>query len=554
MDYDQMIANVAGAYERDFAQAYSAPGRGNKGVLLRYFFSFYRKWYTSAMIDNTYLTPCNVFALINKEYHKNVLTTTIPTLNSFKRFSKFGFRQISYSLDDHPVVSDLRLFVDSCLPSFELGDGFSVSLEQEGALLQRISLQDPFYIAYLHRLAWKMKLVEDMLSIHSSTARPTKKCESFFALPPREIFQNIVEASIYIAHNSLERFLTMTGILDVRYLTQMLKKPSSSDEVFAHIYGRLGFDFEEIANIDLSQPVSDEMQELASGTFSLGVLLSQHFFTVFGTYLRLINPVYIYSQHMEQDMAYVREVSRVEHDSFEVEIPLFAPCTFFSPTELAVDYFGLGSDVVMELPKSPNLQQLMEIVSNIEEFRENSSILSVGDDDEDNLPGFAAYLQVIELKVALKDDTRFWKRIEFLSNTTLDEVAVAVCYEMFGSDTYDYSFYGDKEASSFNEYVPHSHARQNKYKKREGLRRGNNSETTDLYEFFRATLEASEGAFMLIIRDCEMPRGMERILGNKIKRPLRVLISISRVKDVRPEGEFPRTTSTGKAFRILDFG
>ncbi|MCL2852172.1 MAG: hypothetical protein FWE20_03930 [Defluviitaleaceae bacterium] len=560
MDYNHMISIVTNIYEQDFKKAYSQLGPRGKSGLLRYFFSFYRKWQTSAMIDNTFLTPNNILALINKEYHKKTLTTTVPTIKTFKRFKKFEFREISYTLDCHPVVDDLKTLLTCLSPSFELVDSEQqvfalwgtrangyVNEKIERELMERLSLQDPFYVSYLMRVAAELGLAVKMPSLYSNKMQVTPKADKMFGgklskSKSKEIFSAVTLASTRLAADVIDSFLPTPGIVDARYIRQIIEKPTSSDEIFRFIYDRLGFDFEQIAGIDLNKPIPDEFHDIVSGTFALGAIMAMHLVTVFGVYLRLINPVHIISHNMDRDMIFVRDALASNHD---IEIPLFAPCTFFTPTQLGIKLFKLPRDSAMPLPNTPTLSQLIELIENMDDLRKMAARTDAQEDTGSESAAVEDDLKVYEFKVKISAAPSFWKRILFVGDMTLDEFAAFVAYEFFDSPTADYSFHNTQVVNRFTEVSPSSR-KPSKRASNRPIRREKDSETTTIDEF----LKTCAGDFLLIMRDQGFPPEITELFGGKHEKnePVRLAVKCMNGKTILHKSFYPRVVGEGKAW------
>jgi len=560
MDYNHMTGIVTNIFEQDFERAYGQLGSRGKSGLLRYFFSFYRKWQSSAMIDNTFLTPSNILSLINKEYHKKTLTTTVPTIKSFKRFKKFEFREISYTLDAHPVVEDLRKLLTCLAPTFNLsgvtGSGF-ISLTQrmdgyleealEEEIMSQLSLQDPFYVAYLIRISAELGFTVKMPSLYSNKMQLSPKFDQVFGgklsrQKSKDLFAEIVAASLRLATSAIDSFLPTPGIINMRFVTEAIKKSTSTDEIFRHIYGRLGFDFDQVAMLDLNKPFPDEYHDIVSGTFALGAIMSLHLVTVFGLYLRLINPVHIVSNNMSRDMTFVLDALNTNHD---IEMPLFTPCTFFTPTSLGIKFFKLPREAAMPLPSTPTLSQLIELIENMDSLRDLVSAHVSDDGSEPDEP--QPELTTCEFKVKLANAPDFWKRMLFLGDMTLDEFAAFVAYEFFDDYTADYSFHNTQNVNRFTEVLP---PRPQKGSARRTKRREKHAEITTITEF----LQTSDKDFLLIIRDQSLSPEILQILGNKFEKgaPVSLFIKYIGEKVTTHKSFYPRVTGKAKVFWKLE--
>ncbi|MCL2618090.1 MAG: hypothetical protein FWD98_03440 [Defluviitaleaceae bacterium] len=546
-----MLRVVTDIYEQEFKQAYTGLGARGKRGLLKYFFSFYRRWQSGAIIDSTYLTPNNIIWLITKGYHKKTFTTTIPTIKSFKRFEKFEFREVSYTRDAHPVTQDLAVMLSCLSPSFDLVDNVNMAScfrgervsgyvddRAEEELMGKLSLQDPFYILYLLRLADEMGLIARMPSLYSNkiqlTPRGFKIAEGTASKAERrKLFGEIADMSIFMAADAIDSFLPTSGIITPGHVYDMLCKPTSFDEIFRYIYTEVGLDFDSVTQIDLSKPVPDELQDIISGTFALGTIISIHMITVFGTYLRFINPINISGCNMERDMAFVRDAVEAQHD---IEIPLFSPCTFFSPTVLGLQFFKLSTAAMMKLPATPSLDQLLELISNLDDLSEAEFLQQQEDEHGKHVP---MYKLMIKPAAAPK----FWKRVAVSGDMTLDMFASFIVFEFFEHYAETYSFQNSDDINRFTEVAP-STGRGKR------ARRDKDTQTMTLGEF----MTTSRKDFLMIVRGHAVSAEMAGLPGSKHKKgePVRLAITLES-EDGVGSGFYPQTVGQGKAWDYYYF-
>lgn len=548
MDYNHVMNVVANVFKQDFEDAYEQLDPRGKAKLLRYYFSFYRRWLSSALVNNTFLTPANIIALTNQEYHKKNLTTTVPTVKTFRSFKKFTFHELSYSLDSHPAVYDLQQFVTYLAPSFTVTtvdnrnfstlclppDGY-LDETRELELMQLVSIQDPFYIAYLFRIALELGLIAKMPSLYSTQMQVTPRFNELFAKKltkkkSREILGEIVTASVKLATDTINTFFLTFDTIDTDFILQSITKPTGIDEMFNYIYNKLDVDFRSISDIDPDKPMPEEYHEIMSSAFSLGAIISMHITTVFGAYLQLINPIYSGTHSMERDMAFVQDALATNND---IEIPLFMPCTFFIPTELGLKFFKLPPESTFPLPTMPEFEQLIDALENIDKVR---LAMKQQPDEQDNIP--ISELLVYEFRVKLNVAPSFWKRAAFVGDMTLDEFAAFISYEFFGSFTNDYSFHTTNSVNRFTEI--------SSSKRKLGEK---NSETTTIEEF----LQTSAQEFLLIIRDKGLSAKMAEHTGNKYKHnePIKLAVTCISGKETFHKNFYPRITGEGKAFNKL---
>jgi len=562
MNFNHVINTVTDIFERDFEKAYNQLELSGKSQLLRYYFSFYRKWTMSALVNNTFLTPNNVIALANKEYHKKIFTTTVPTVKTFKTFKKFTFCKVSYSLDAHPVVEDLRIVVAALAPSFTITTAdnrsfsmLAVSLDgyldeaQELKLMQLVSLQDPFYVAYLFRVAVELGLITRMPALYSAKMQVTLRFDELFGKKltnkkSREILDEIVAVSVKFAADTINAFFVTDDTVNIEYILQAITNPTSSDEMFNYIYDMLGIDFQSIIELDSKDSLPEEYHEIMSSAFALGAIISIHISTVFGSYLQLINPVYFGSSVMAHDMAFVQDAIVTNHD---IEIPLFMPCTFFMPTKLGLRYFKLSCKNTLPLPIMSSFEHLMDALENIDKVR---VAMRQPEDEHDTILDEA--LLVYEFKVKLDDAPSFWKRVALVSDTTLDEFAAFIAYEFFGSFTSDYGFHIMKNVNSYTDVFPARRKMFNHISNLQAYRHkqdGKSAEEITIEEFLKACTQE----FSLILRYKNLSSKVLESKRNKYEQGAPIKISVTCVggRETFHRNFYPSVTGEGKAFSEL---
>ena len=205
------------------------------------------KWYYTALANETILSPANILGLDfqtdadNTTEYAYVMRTKPAEEQPDEEFvSEYNFTLHVYSTEEHPIVEDLMTLIDFCTPD-RVTDEHGLLLEKDAAdVMEHLSMNTPFYLEYLTRLAWLHGLLVPMPSIHTQKVRPAEECRSFFAQPTEDILFQLAETACAL---TAERFIyTMEleeGIATADFFYALLRNHQEVDQIFIDFYKRV---------------------------------------------------------------------------------------------------------------------------------------------------------------------------------------------------------------------------------------------------------------------------------------------------------------------------
>ncbi len=453
MEYDNYLSIITKSFEKNFKDSYKSTNIKGKSRVIKYFMSFYRRWYFSAIVEDTILSPANLITSLNKQYHKNASISTFPYINSYNRLGTINFRSVECSLKEHYVVSDLKLLLDSCIPDFYFDDRNKLESEHEKYLLDNLTICDPYYIEYLILVSSSLNLIKRIPSIHSHKVQVTSNYEEFFSNENEEIFKKIVLATIDIVIKGINELIPSNGAINRDYILSILIEPITTDDIFKYIYSSIGLNIEKLMDYqgEGDELLFDEIyNSMISSTFYLGILIDRVFFTPFGFYLRLINPGYLLPYDNLKEISYAVDAMNETED---ISVAMFSPCSHFSLTELGLEFFKVNKNE--NYPEINYDESLFEKILAILQEDKNKNLI-INDDllgyfISDKL--YRNSKKIYELKIKLKNNKAFWKKIEFLEETTLKDLYLEICYEFNLDIKMDYSFFQNHDENPFSEYT-----------------------------------------------------------------------------------------------------
>ncbi len=523
-----------------FGEAYRSIKKRGKSKIIKYISSVYRRWYYSGLIDDTILSPANIFCLINKENDMPSLTyPVIYPLGSDMR-SGFGFDIREYTLDNHPVITDLKRFLELCSPDIELDENDNIKADIYDKIIKSLSLYDPFYAEYLFVLSVNMKLIEKFPAIYSNRAKVTKEFEKLFKQSNKKIFEKIVNETINLSAMYIGGSLLMPkGHFGKSFVERMLKRPMTTDEIFKDIYLSIGISLEDILAQDAMEDFDDDdaHDTIMSSMFFMGIMIDKFLFTPFGYYLKLIQPLYSISYDFDNELDYI---VNAPNDEDGLLSSMFAPCSAYSLTELGLKFFNVAEDVTKENESTliynridMPYKKLLEVVkynSGLEKAdAEFKKFVSVETDDCDT---------VAEFKVRYFNDKQLWKNIEVPLNYTLHDFFIELSLSFFMNEDTDYSFFTDLSENRFSEYK--SPVNPKRRKKAEEI------------TFETLNFPAGHKFVLSIFNSFDPLAGSGRdnyIMSRAIKFEIELLKFKERSSDVL----YPQVTRTSRALRDKEF-
>lgn len=401
--------NLLNIFVENFNKIYTNIDLSQKTVLKSFAPTIFKKWYYSSLIDDTMLSPANI---INAHYQDivdedTVIGVSLSNTKGNRSLMKDGFYFHTYSVNDHPVIKDLKILIDCCQPDADLcSSQYSFSDELTNIILKKLSMKDPFYLKFVLMIAFELKLIIKMTSIYSSKIQPTDHCEEFFELSTDIALRKIFDATMDISIRKLSQDVHLSyEVIHKKLMMSFLKKPVHIDDIFKKLYSLVGIDVEKIWKLFDSESLSDEDSVLLSSTFYLGVILDKWFITPFGSYLKLIQPVYTEPYRFQDE---INAICRNIVTNSDISMDLFSPCTSY-------DITPIGRALLFKKDSQKQIQKLDSDLS-------LEKVLALYQNNQLLFGETTVFETIYVLKIKHKNDKRLWKVIEVPHSFTLDKL------------------------------------------------------------------------------------------------------------------------------------
>ncbi|MDR1542691.1 MAG: hypothetical protein LBU32_32900 [Clostridiales bacterium] len=529
------FGNLNQLFSSSFLSSYKDLRKKKKLHILKYISQIYRRWLYSALIENTGLTPANIIMSMECQQNgknKNPVMRSPAVLPVKSASEPFRFVMHEYSLDRHPAVKDLKIFIDSCMPDVELDNSDMLSAEHVASLSGKLSLSDAFYVEYLLNISIMLNIIKKTPSIYSNRAQVTSECKSLFKLSDKDLFTKIVDASIDSANSFINEIVPLPEThFSKDTLRSYLKSPKSMDDIFQYVYSLLGVRLQDICTLDDHSDPFDELNSaVITSTFLLGLVLDKYFLTPFGYYLQLIRPLYTLEYDFDNELNYLA-------DSFDDEdgpiTALYAPSTYYRLTPLGAAFF----EVECLDPELTRLQTL-------DKYALESAVDAIAQKNSPTLTRLKNECKisiddcptVYAIKARLSNMKSLWKTLEVPGSANLHQLFSEICYQFSLDPSSEYSFFLDSSESPFNEYTSMKNPR--KTKKTSAI-------TLDNMEL------SEKRKFVLALFNSFNPFG-DFNSENPVSKKIKLELEIVKIKARDSNQSYPRVSRMSAGFREFE--
>ena len=449
------IQNLHSLFDESFMAAYREANPKKRRGALSFIQAIYRRWYYSTMIENTPLSPANIFESICRHYDKPPATYPVAHKRGKAKLAGIDIQLLEYSLDKHPIVSDMRLLIKNCTPHVDLlleADAFSAAQALDFG--EKLSLNDPHYAAFLLEVSLWMKLLVKVPSVGVNRFKPASNIDETLSTSDKILFRDIVDITIAMAAKGLQNLVMLPeSLFSQAFVSSLLTAPMDTDDIFSRIYDSLGYDLDDILDMTMDMDLNEEPDsmdvDMLAGTFMTGVFLDKFFFTPFGHFMKLIRPLYVLPFEFEDEIA---DYVQVSNDPEEGIIAFFAPCSSYTLTDLGLEFFQVEKteDNYIDAAKTIPFEQMKHTVFSSKEalsvFVEIARHLAPVRMEE-------APEDIYTFRVRLENDTSIWAHLQMPAASTLHDLYLEItdCFEL--KENNDYIFYHDKDENRFAEYA-----------------------------------------------------------------------------------------------------
>lgn len=438
---NKIMDRLNDSFHYEFDDMYRSLKIQGKSCILKYIPSLFRKWYYSALIEDTVITPASV-----TEYGSNCKNIyPVVRTSSISRIGNFDFIKLKYSLENHPICIDFRGLVERFRGGVALNERMQMEFEDARSINNVINC-DPDYITYLIMLGIDMEYIEKMPSVGVEMYCTTDKIKELDNINNRELLSRLFECAVKISSSYLsDAFLDESYNITAGMIKKWLIEGGPVDKIFEEAYGEFSID----VSMAMAFEDMDKMEmALTANTYLRGLLLDKWFLTPFSGYFRFIDTTYMYEFSYYDEIMYLINAEKTYEILGEEEIidaALYAPCTLYKTSCLGAEFFNIEYN-----DRKPFVFEKMDI--------ENIMKGVIGRDNEERRKILEVYepeFNVYDLKVSFGENEKICYNVQVKENMPLNEfhTFIAGLLREHVMLCKSYRFYKIPE-SPFTEYTP----------------------------------------------------------------------------------------------------
>jgi len=513
-EFEAYSEQIHGQFIKPFDSIFKSKSKSQRKKLAPCLSNLYRRWFYSAILENTVLTPANLFESLNRHYGHPAGTSPNVHMRTPVNYTGLSFSYADYSRSDHPVISDFLTIIDYCRPAIDLTELDQMPDELAAEAARDLSMNDPFYASYLLSIALEMGFLVKIPSIHANRAQLVRGIDKRLSISDDKLFDKIVSCSLRYASRSLSEIVPLpVPLFDEEYLLNILKEPVETDVIFQRLYDTIGVDLEELIDLDIFEELDMLDMAVISGTYLLGIVLDKFFLTPFGHYLKLIRPVYMLPFDLENEISIYLE-SYMEED--ELGIAFYAPCSRYFMTDMGLEYFKV----------EPNADNYIDIKEKLN-FADIRGLFGEGpaEEIESITKAFESDSRIYTFKIKYMNEPKMWLNMEASDSTSLHRMYLELAYYFDIDKNGEYSFFPDETENPFAAYASPNQPRR------------------------------AKKAANTVLADLDLEEKQVMFLSLSIARPgttrykERWSFELTKVQQGRPGQTYPIVTRVGKALK-----
>ena len=424
---EKLILEVFNVFIEEFNKLKDLSEKDETEMLNKICPSLFRKWFYSALIDDTPLTPANIIKSLSDKY-------TAFTIQSDYSSQSQGWtlHSVKDTLYDSFFINDIKTLCDTCSPAGEIRFENPNDMYDLSNKLYGIFIKDGYYASYLAIMAQKLGLIQKMPSINTVKYQKNDSAyNDFFALSPIEAHKTLLKTAVEIF---IEKTAFQTqapiNVFHVDDIIEIISSSCVTDSIFAYIYSLMGFDFDKIAEIGTQSTLSEDDEALVSSVLYMGILIDKWLITPLGCYMGIISPYYASPYSFFEDYDYLRPVLTADCD---LSVELFAPPNYFVLTDKGVDLLGKRQDNYLSYTLNGSLTEddIKEVINAYRIFLNMLQSSAIKKSKAKN---------IYSLKVSFKNNADMWKILELDCNSTLESLKNEIVMYFGFSNSKKYSF------------------------------------------------------------------------------------------------------------------
>lgn len=379
------------SFVNQFEECYLDEDKPEQKIMAQCVQQMFRKFYYSSLLPDQIITPAAIVnTLCEREFGNGVMA--VPAIemalkNKSAQRTRYGLAY--FSIDRHPFIADLESFLEKAAAGIEMDIPGIPHPKEHTKLKEGLWLSDRHYINILSLIALEAGYVSCEEKESGVIGRTTLKATDFMGWDHSKKLRCVINSAIDLCSKNLRQVLPEVGKeMTSKRIAGWLREPKDFEDVLLSIYKRMGLNTNKFNCLLEVDDFEDILQATGLSIESLSKLhwfqtvLDMYFFTPFGYYLQLIQPVYSEIYDLQLELA---ELLFDIDDFQEIRTKLFGAATSYDLTVLGEDLLGEGikPERMHAIPGELGDAEMYEAVLAYREYLDNEEMIVCDDDDDD---------------------------------------------------------------------------------------------------------------------------------------------------------------------------
>lgn len=328
-----------------FMEWYEEEDEAEQKILAQCVLQMFRKYYYSALDPEMIYTPAKIVnTLCEREFGPDLIVIPrLTVVSRGKKISRLQYNFVTFKMDNHPLVKDMEVFLQTAWTGIRMEAPGIPSANEYRRFKQSSFICDRHYFNIIGLIALEAGYIECAKSGENFVAKQVSKAEEFFGLNDEGKLRILIETAVDLCSNMLRQsFPELEQEFTTEKVLGFLSEPEYFESAMASLFKKMGLNLKKLDQPLLMENLMETLEaaglneEKAVKLYWLQNMLDIYFFTPFGYYLQLIQPLYpdLYDLAMEFDML-LEDID----DFHKVRNKLFSPAIEYQLTAFGEKLF-----------------------------------------------------------------------------------------------------------------------------------------------------------------------------------------------------------------------
>jgi hypothetical protein len=295
-----------------FMDEYEEEERAEQEILTQCVQQLFRKYYYSALNLEMTLTPAKIVTtLCEREFGNRMIT--VPVLDCTfkgKKITQLEYHFTCFGTNSHPMANDLTQFLEVAVAGLRMEAPGIPYMAEYTKLKKKLWIFDRHYINLIGLIALEAGYIECVPVGDQIIGQTTPKSQAYLTLTNEAKLQRLLELVVILCSKKLtQNFPELQKEFSILRVAGFLRSPRSFEAVMETVYKKMGLDLKRLERSLLTDNLEVTLRSLGVNEanliklFEVQRMLDIYFFTPFGYYLHMIQPIYpdIYDLTKELD-------------------------------------------------------------------------------------------------------------------------------------------------------------------------------------------------------------------------------------------------------------